>query len=940
MEPEGRRRSAFALIQSEVGPDARRARDRTSRRFHSPISTRQVLIGRTLGHYRITSAIGAGGMGEVYRATDTTLERDVAIKVLPADVARNPDRIARFRREARLLAALNHPNIAAIYGFEELDGLGFLTLELVEGEDLAERLRRGPLPMREALDVARQIAEALEAAHDRGIVHRDLKPANVKVTAGGTVKVLDFGLAKAWAGDDTSGITTPALSISPTVAPGDTAAGVLIGTAAYMPPEQARGRTVDRRADIWAFGVVLYEMLTGQRLFAGETVTDVIAAVVMVDPDVSRLPANTPPAVRRLLRRCLQKDPRLRLPDIGSARLELTETLSGVADQDEGTGGRGPAARVRLRPWMAIAVLALVAAAALAVFLAGRRSAPETAARPLIRTSLELPPGVRFGAYALPLISPDGRHVVIAGSEPRQTGRLWIRRIDALAFEPVPGTEGAESAFWSPDGRNLGFVSGALVKRVAIDGSRLQTLGRLDTPFWAGGAWGRDDTIVLSKGRRGQTDVTGATLVAVPASGGQPTPLTTLDAGRGESGHYWPRFAEDGRHLVFVVDSSTAEYRGVFIAPVSSPGERRRLIPDRSIVSFAAGHMLFVRGQTLLAQRFDVAARRPGGQPYAVAEGVEMWNDAGLGVFSASHDGVILYRPARPRETQLAWVDRTGERLATIGEPQLYGQLALAPDGTHVAVELPDAEGRYDIWIVELTRGVPSRLTFDPADDRDPVWSPDGSRVAFTSARTKPQALFVKAVVGSSPAASLLREGPADLYPESWSRDGRTLFYQSSGRLAEGRTGWMWTMDAKVAPTPILKTGFRIDELQVSPDGRLLAYASAESGRYEVYLEPLVGRREKIRVSTNGGGQPKWRGDGRELFFVSAGKLMAAAVTTTGSELRVGLPTALFDLEDGSEELDYYAPDGRGQRFLVRVPPGHAASASVHAVLNWARDAR
>jgi Tol biopolymer transport system component len=581
-------------------------------------------------------------------------------------------------------------------------------------------------------------------------------------------------------------------------------------------------------------------------------------------------------------------------------------------------------------------VAALVVLVARAAFAGGRRSAPAPPSGSLIRTSLELPHGVRFGAYAVPLISPDGRHVVIAGAEPRATPRLWIRRIDGFTFEPIAGTEGAEYPFWSPDGRNLGFVAGSIVKRVAIDGSRLQTLGRLDTPFTAGGAWSGSGTIVVSKGARGQTDATGATLVALPASGGQPTPLTTLDARRGESGHYWPRFADEGRHVVFTIDSSNPDHRGAFMAPVSAPNERRRLIADRSIPTVAAGHLLFVRGQTLLAQPFDGLGLRPGAEPSPVAEGVEMWNDAGLGVFSASRDGVIVYRPARPREMQLAWVDRSGERLRSIGEPQLYGQLALSPGGTHAAVELPDADGRYDIWIVELSRGVPSRLTFDPADDRDPVWSPDGSRVAFTSARTQPQALFVKDVVGSGPE-TLLREGPADLYPESWSRDGRTLFYQSSARLTEGRTGWMWTMDGEEAPTPVVKTGFRVDELQVSPDGTLLAYASAESGRYEVYLAPLVGRREKIRVSVEGGGQPKWRQDGRELFFVSQGKLMAAAVTA-GSELRVGLPTVLFDLEDGSEELDYYAPEGSGRRFLVRLPPEHAQAASVHVVLNWARD--
>ena len=892
-----------------------------------------MLIGHTLGRYHVTAAIGAGGMGEVYRATDTTLGREVAIKVLPPDVARNPDRLARFRREARVLASLNHPNIGAIYGFEEVDGLAFLTLELVEGEDLAERLRRGPVPTREALDLGRQMAEALEAAHERGIVHRDLKPANVKVTASGTVKVLDFGLAKAWAGD-ASGVSSPAVSLSPTMAPGDTLAGAMLGTAAYMPPEQARGRTVDRRADIWAFGVVLYEMLSGRRLFGGETMTDVIAAVVMVEPDLSTLPTDVPPAVRRLLRRCLQKDPRLRLPDIGAARVELTEILSGAAEDDE-VAGEGFARRLILRPWMAAALLLLLAAVAVSAFVAGRRLTPARSSPPLARMSLEIPAGVRLGAYTTPLISPDGRHVALAGTEPGESSKLWIRRIDALTFEPIAGTEGAESAFWSPDGRQLGFVANSVVKRIGINGDGLQTLARLDTPFWAGGTWNEEGTIVVSKAARGQTDATGATLISLPATGGQPTSLTTLDASRGETGHYWPRFLDDGRHVVFSIGSTNTDHRGVYVTRVDAPGERRRLLPDWSIASFAAGHMLFVRGSTLLAQPFDPGTYQSTGEPYPLAEGVEFWNDAGVGVFSASRDGTVVYRPARAREMQLAWLDRTGERLQTLGDPQLYGQLAMAPDGRHAAVELPDADGRYDIWIVELSRGVPTRLTFDPADDRDPVWSPDGSRIAFTSARRQPQALFVKTVIGGGPD-SLLLEGSADLYPESWSPDGRTIFYQSSGRATEGRTGWMWTMVGTSEPVAILKPGFRVDELQVSPNGRLLAYASAESGRYEVYLEPLTGRREKIRVSTNGGGQPKWRSDGRELFFVSEQKLMVVEVGS-GTEGRVSLPTPLFDVEDGSEELDYYAPDPSGQRFLVRVPPARAGSAVIHAVLNGIR---
>jgi Tol biopolymer transport system component len=460
-------------------------------------------------------------------------------------------------------------------------------------------------------------------------------------------------------------------------------------------------------------------------------------------------------------------------------------------------------------------------------------------------------------------------------------------------------------------------------------------LSTLDSVFWAGGTWNEQGTIVLSKAARGETDATAATLVRVPATGGQPQPVTVIDATKQETGHYWPRFLPDGRHIAFSIGSRDPAHVGVFVTSLDDARARERVLADWSIVSMAAEHMLFVRGNALLAQPFDAAARKPRGEPYAVAEGVEFWRDAGVGIFSASRNGVIVYTPSRPRETQLVWVDRRGERLTTIGSPRLHGQFTLSPDGKRAAVELPDAAGRYDIWIVELSRGVPTRLTFDPADDRDPVWSPDGSRLVFTSPRNGPSALFSKPLSGATSESVLLRSKD-DLYPESISPDGKTLLYQSSGAVNQGRVGWMWTLDSHAAPIPIVQTGFRVDEMQISPDGRFLAYASAESGQYEVYVRRFGGGGEKIRVSVNGGGQPKWRRDGRELFFLSEGRLTAVEVGA-GPEPTVGLPRPLFDLEEAGEELDDYAPSADGQRFLVKQRAARPGAAPVHVVMNWVR---
>jgi Tol biopolymer transport system component len=875
-------------------------------------------------------------MGEVYRARDTTLNREVAIKVIPPKMAGDADRIARFRREAHVLASLNHPNIAGIYGFEEVDGIAFLILELVEGEDLAERLRHGPVPVREALEIAKQIAEALEAAHERGVIHRDLKPANVKLTPSGAAKVLDFGLAKAYAGDAASGTSSAHPSLSPTLTGTETAAGVILGTAAYMSPEQMRGRIVDRRTDVWAFGVVLVEMLTGQALFAGDTAPDLIAAVVTSDPDWSRLPPDTPAAVRRLLRRCLQRDPRRRLPDIGSARLELSEVLAGGAEHDIPVTVTAPVRQARLSGtarlvgWL-FAALLLGSVGGLAVGqLRGVRPAS-----PLQRVTLQTPPDLPLNPYTPPLISPDGRHVAVATRAGDRASMLWVRHLDSLIFEPLTGTEGAETAFWSPDSRALAFVVQGQLKRVGL-GAGVQTLGTVGSRFWAGGSWSPEGIIVIAKGLKGQ-DIAGgrATLVTVSASTGQSAPLTTLDTSRGETAHYWPQFLPDGRHFAFQVNSTNPKHRGVFITTLDAPQERRLLLSELTTVGFAHDRVLFVRGNTLLSQRFDSQSWQVAGEPSPIAEGVAFWSDSGVGMFSTSSDGAVVYRPAGSPDTQVAWVGRNGSMLASVGRPQAYGQLALSPDGKRAAVELRDADGHYDIWLVELARGTSTRVTVDAADDRDPVWSTDGSALIFNSNRTGVRELFRKDLAGGHPETALFATKES-LYPESWTPDGKAIVYVAEA--AQSRVGFVWRLDASAAPQPILRTGYSIDELQVSPDGHLLAYISAESGQYEVYLQ-LFGRPgEKVRVSTDGGGQPKWRGDGKELFYVAPNRKLMAVQIEPGRTLAVGQPQPLFELGNLDPVLDEYAPSHDGQRFLVKRSAEPVTNVPIQLILNWSNE--
>jgi eukaryotic-like serine/threonine-protein kinase len=900
--------------------------------------------GTRLGTYVVTSLVGAGGMGEVYQAHDTKLDRDVAIKVLPEKFSRDSERLARFHREARMLAALNHPNIAAIYGFEQADSTHYLVMELVPGQTLRARVTgQKPVPVNEALLIARQIAEALEAAHgsERGIIHRDLKPANVKVTPEGKVKVLDFGLAKAFVNDTASQdfANAPTLSANPTMQ------GAIMGTAAYMSPEQARGEQVTKASDIWAFGCVLYELLTGQAAFGGEHATEILAAVVKVEPDWTHLPEATPPGIRTLLRRCLHKDRRQRLQDATDARLEIEDALAWVA-----AGGAQAEAASAVKPrwtreglaWLAAAVL-LISTAALWAWLAVLRSPPDQPQS--IRFSVGPPGNGTF--YAGPnvvAVSPDGKKLaLVASNAPTKPLQLWIRSLDAEAARPLAGTENPIQAFWSPDSRFLAFYADGKLKKIAIAGGPAETLA--DAPAGGDqGSWSREGVILFAP--RGMSTTA---IYRVSSTGGEATPVTTLDASRQEVGHSWPYFLPDGKHFLYLARCANRENDAVYVGSLDSPEKKRILNALSNVVYVAPGYLLFSRQGTLMAQAFDAGRIELTGDEVPIAEHVSFNGVNGRADVSASDTGVLSYRTwTAGGLTQLVWFDRSGTQLGVLGDPGVYFNLALSPDGTRVAVA-----GNDDIWIYDVASGRRTRFTFDPAAERDMLWSPDGRRIIFSSDRKGLFDLYQKASDGSGTEELLYADAAGNKSPESWSVDGRVILYDTG--TDSPRTGAdLFVLPLSGAPStgplrgsgqagegrravPFIQTQFNELEGRLSPDGRWVAYSSNESGAYEVYVAPYPGPGGTRQISTAGGGHPRWRGDGAEIFYLAPdNRLMAATVNGKRSSFEVGEVKPLFETHTisglGNSRYDVTAD---GQRFLVNTATEARAAEPITVVVNW-----
>jgi len=898
------------------------------------------MIGSILAQYRVTAALGAGGMGQVWRAEDEKLGRVVALKVLPQEFAADPERMARFEREAKVLASLNHPNIATLYGLETVPGTEtetagtettFLAMELVEGEDLSERIKRRPIPVDEAIPIALQIAEALEAAHEQGIVHRDLKPANIKLRRDGTVKVLDFGLAKAWEaeGADSS------LSLSPTLTAHATAAGVILGTAAYMSPEQARGKKVDRRADIWAFGVVLWEMLTGRRLFDGETVTDVIAAVVTHEPDWTVLPADTPPSLRRVLERCLRRDPRSRQPDIATVRLELSDldarTSAGEiavprpVDAEEVSS----ATRKRSLAWLAVATLALVAGGVLGVTL--RPRPPEA---PVVEFEVPSPPDTRY--YLDPerpgaaTVSPDGRAIAFT-AEAKGNYQLYLRALDSAVARALPGTEGAQYPFWSPDSQWLGFFDGSRIKKVQAAGNA-PPVTICEVQEMKGASWGSSGFIVFAPDA-------GSVIERVPDSGGTPTPVTVFDPDLGEDSHRHPRFLPDGRHFLYLarVNSGTPD-NGVMVGSIDG-GSGTLLVRSPVAAEYAAGHLLFLRDAALMAQPFDPDRLELTGEAVPLAEGVRVVAmGTALAVFTASDNGLLAYQIGEiAAARQLVWHDGQGRDVGSLGDPATYWDVALSPSGTEAAVTISEGSrgaGSADVWIYDLSRGVRTRLTFDPHDEGGLVWSPDGSTLIFSSNRQGPYDLYTIAVGGNQPERLLYASSDAK-FPCSVSPDGRFLLFAEEHE-GTGTDLMLLPLDGEAEPRPFITTLFNQPHGAFSPDGRWVAYSSNESGHMEVYATPFPGPGRKWQISTDGGTWPQWRGDGRALYYRSpAGTVYELPIEMHGESLVVGTPQSLdFSVTtDGGSARFAVAEDG--SRILSIDPVTAQAEPPLTVVLNW-----
>ena len=893
--------------------------------------------GIKLGRYEVRSQLGAGGMGEVYLARDVEIGRDVAVKVLPSTFSTDADRLKRFQQEACAAGALNHPNILSIYDVGRYDGAPYVVSELLEGETLRNRIAGSPLNQRRAIDYALQIANGLAAAHEKGIIHRDLKPDNIFITNDGRVKILDFGLAKLTQLDGSQSQTEiPTRRV-------DTEPGVVMGTVGYMSPEQVRGQLVDHRSDIFAFGAILYEMLSGKRAFHGQSAADMMSAILKEDPpDLSDTNNAISPTLERLVNHCLEKSPEARFHSARDLAFAL-ETISGSsgssADKTLTTIAPLPPSRISAArlPWIISAILGfgLIAALPFAIMYFWRPASTTSAA--VSRFNIPLPDKTRI--IGPPVLSPDGRQLVFRLNTDDGKELLWLRAMDAVDLRPLNGTDGGTHPFWSPDSRSIGFFAGGKIKRVDLSGGPPQPL--CDAVTNLGGTWGRNGVIVFAQD---QTDG----LYRVPASGGASVRITEVDSSRKELGHAWPYFLPDGEHFLYLARSTQPENSAIYVGSLDSK-ERKQLLKAHSSMAFAPPNfLLFVREETLMAQEFDADTLELTGGQFIVSEETTRNPINGRAFFSVSQNGVLAVRTGDLVLNQLTWFDRTGKALGSISPPGNHSAPALSPDEKKVVVGKVDfaTTTSSDLWVIDLERQTTTRLTFDQANERAPAWSPDGNYIAFSATREGLTSLSRRLSNGAGAEEPLLTSSEAKLAVD-WSSDSRFMLY---GQL---NAGTIW--DLYVLPLtgegkaqPIAQTKFVEIQGRFSPDSRWVAYSSNESGQFQVYVQSFPSNGSKWPISIKGGSQPRWRGDGRELYyFTPERELMAVEVNAESGTLKVGIPQPLFQFRVGGAGVDlgfpgsgYYTVTRDGKRFLVTSTSELGEKQQVSVVINWASNLR
>jgi Tol biopolymer transport system component len=871
-------------------------------------------------------------MGEVYRANDTKLGREVALKLLPSELAGDPERLARFRREARTLASLHNARIASLFGIEEVKGATILVMELVEGQDLSERLdTSGALPVEDVISVAIQIAEGLEFAHDNGVMHRDLKPANIKITDQDEVKLLDFGLARAFTGEPTD---ESSLVANPTITAALTQAGVIMGTAAYMSPEQAKGRSVDRRADIWSYGTIIYELLVGRRLFQGESATETMAEVMKTEIEWDSLPDDTPETLRRLLMRCLDRNPVTRLRDIGEARIALEDLRAGRTDEStpqEAVPVTGGLRRERL-VWIALLLVSLSGLGALTLL---RPSAPDPQ---MVQSTLLPPPGWDFVASAPFAVSPDGLRVAyVAYSRPDNDGissgtnSIWIRDLDSASPRELTACDGDAYPFWSPDGRWIGYFGSGKLNKIESRGGPVIPL--CDASNGRGGSWSQDGVIIFQP-------TWSDPLMKIAAGGGTPQPLTILNEERVDIVHRWPTFLPDGRRFLYYVACTTNpgfdENSGIYLGSLDSDGSRL-VLQSESRALYSQGHLIYRAGSNLMAIPFDLAAGSPAGDPVSVATeipgGAVSWGGAQFGV---SDSGLLVHmRGARIMSTVLQWKDRDGKILKTLGDPGGYWEPKLSHDGKRVAVAAGQDAG--DIWIHDLQGNLQTRFSFDAADDRTPLWSPDDSLLVYNSAQESVGGIYLRPVSGQEPA-KMVHDAQTQISLSDWSGDGRYVLYN---HLVPDEGGWdIWALDMETFEAKaVLASPDDQNDASLSPDGKYLAFSSDESGQMQIYVQsfPEASGRWMVSGDKIAGRaiRPLWSGVGNELFYIRGSALMAVPVVT-GNGFSFGTPEFLFSLNLNSQNAAY-DPSRDGQQILTNeMPETNRDQVGARLIQNWA----